>query len=208
MFKLKYSRQAKYMRLQISRGNELEVILPRGYQLKDAEDFLLKKSGWIKKHLSKCKPESEYFFLGKQIIIKEYYHLFNKKHKITFKDGVLEIISPEQSSVEISELYNAWLRHSAKKFLTFRVRELSGKYGFRVNRISVRGQKTRWGSCSSGGNLSFNFRLMRCRHEVIDYVIIHELCHLKEMNHSDKFWKLVQSLCPDFKKLRKELKGR
>jgi predicted metal-dependent hydrolase len=196
------------MRLQISSGNELEVILPRGCQLKDAEDFILKKQVWVKKHLNKKAVEPEYLFLGKQIQVKEYYHLFNKKHKITYKDGVLEIISPEQSSVTVPELYNAWLRHSAQKYLSSRVRELAGRPGFRVNRISVRGQKTRWGSCSSGGNLSFNYRLMRHRHEVIDYVIIHELCHLKEMNHSEKFWKLVQAFCPDYKKLRKELKGK
>lgn len=196
------------MRLQISSGNELEVILPRGYQLNDAETFLLQKHAWIKKHLSRKIAEPEYLFLGKQIKVKEYFHLFNKKHKITYKDGVLEIISPEQSSVTVNELYNAWLRHTAHKFLTNRVREIAVRSGFRVNRVSIRGQKTRWGSCSSGGNLSFNYRLMCHRNEVIDYVIIHELCHLKEMNHSEKFWKLVGAFCPDYKNLRKELKGK
>ena len=196
------------MRIQISRGNELEVVLPRGYQLKDAEDFIIKRRDWIKKHLKKTAVEPEYLFLGKQLQVKEYYHLFIKKHKITLKGDVLEIISPEKSDVAVPELYDAWLRFSAKKHLIFRARQLASEYGFDVNKVSVRGQKTRWGSCSSGSNLSFNYRLMRYRHAVIDYVITHELCLLKEMNHSVKFWKLVGSYCPDYKKLRKELKGR
>ncbi|MFO7445351.1 MAG: SprT family zinc-dependent metalloprotease [Ignavibacteriaceae bacterium] len=194
--------------MQISRGNELEVILPRGFQLKEAENFILKKSGWIKKHLRSKKAEPDYLFFGDEIKVKEYYQLFLKNHKIIFKDGVLEIRSPEESNTKISDLYSAWLKHSAKKYLIYRAGQLAAEYKFNLKRISIRGQKTRWGSCSSAGNLSFNYRLMRYRKEVIDYVIIHELCHLKEMNHSKNFWSLVQSFCPDYKKLRKELKGR
>ena len=78
-------------------------------------------------------------------------------------------------------------------------------YSSEIGKIGIRGQYTRWGSCSSKGNLSFNYTLLQFREEVIDYVIIHELCHLKEMNHSKRFWKLVGKLCPDYKNLRKEL---
>ncbi|MDR3628564.1 MAG: M48 family metallopeptidase, partial [Ignavibacteriaceae bacterium] len=76
----------------------------------------------------------------------------------------------------------------------------------RINKVTIRNQKTRWGSCSARGNLSFNFNLVRYRKEIIDYVIVHELCHLKEMNHSNKFWNLVEKICPDYKALRRELK--
>ena len=75
-----------------------------------------------------------------------------------------------------------------------------------ITRISIRAQKTRWGSCSSKGTLSFNWKLLLAPQEVIDYVVIHELCHLCEMNHSDRFWALVESIQPDYKLHRKWLK--
>jgi predicted metal-dependent hydrolase len=86
------------------------------------------------------------------------------------------------------------------------VKELSERSGFSYKKITIRSQKTRWGSCSAKGRLSFNYRLMKFRKEAIDYVIIHELCHLKEMNHSKKFWDLVEGFCPDYVNLKKELR--
>ncbi len=207
-YKTIYSRKAKYLRLQINNKNELEVVLPRGCQLKQAEDFIQKKSRWILKHLSARKSESKFLFSGKEIQVKEYYQLFIKKHKIIFKDGLLEIYSPENSTVLLYDLYEAWLKHSAKKYLTARTIQLAREFNFNIKKITIRSQKTRWGSCSSRGNLSFNFRLMRFGKEVIDYVIIHELCHLKQMNHSKQFWQLVETYCKNYKQLRKELKER
>ena len=75
-------------------------------------------------------------------------------------------------------------------------------------RITIRNQVTRWGSCSSKGNLNFNCLLMLCPPEVLDYVVVHELCHLKEMNHSKRFWELVAQFCPEYEKYKKWLKER
>jgi len=73
--------------------------------------------------------------------------------------------------------------------------------------VSIRNQKTRWGSCSRQKNLSFSYRLFLLPPRFCDYVIVHELCHLKEMNHSPKFWALVARTFPDYKKLRREMKA-
>jgi hypothetical protein len=195
------------MRLQISRGINLELILPRGYELSDAERFIMQKAGWISKHLRPKEEEDEKFLLfGREIKIIQVYELFTRQHKLSFEKNVLTIISPEGSSVNLNKLYNIWLRNFAKRYLPERVYKLADKYNFKVNNISVRNQKTRWGSCSARGNLSFNFNLVQYKKEIIDYVIVHELCHLKEMNHSIKFWLLVEKICPDYKAFRKELK--
>jgi len=87
-----------------------------------------------------------------------------------------------------------------------RVKEYADKMGVTYGRITIRNQKTRWGSCSSVGNLNFNCLLMLLPEEVRDYVIIHELCHRKEMNHSPKFWAEVGKYCPDYKTMEKRLK--
>lgn len=76
----------------------------------------------------------------------------------------------------------------------------------RYGRITIRNQVSRWGSCSAKGNLNFNCLLMLCPKEVLDYVVIHELCHLKEMNHSKKFWSLVEHFCPEYKQHKTWLK--
>lgn len=88
-----------------------------------------------------------------------------------------------------------------------RLKELNVHYNFVYTRVGVRDQSTRWGSCSKSGGLSFNYRLYFLRPELQDYVLVHELCHLKELNHSAKFWALMAETLPDFKTLRKELKS-
>jgi predicted metal-dependent hydrolase len=87
-----------------------------------------------------------------------------------------------------------------------RVEELNKPYGFVYGKIAIRNQKTRWGSCSRRGNLNFNYRVGLLPQKLMDYVIVHELCHLGEFNHSYKFWDLVAKTVPEYKAIRQELK--
>lgn len=87
----------------------------------------------------------------------------------------------------------------AKADIPQRVQELAALMGADYNRVSIKALKSRWGSCSAKRNLNFNCLLALCPSEVVDYVIIHELCHLKELNHSKKFWAEVSKYCPDYK---------
>ncbi|MBP3273997.1 MAG: M48 family metallopeptidase [Butyrivibrio sp.] len=94
----------------------------------------------------------------------------------------------------------------AKRIIPQRVRYYADLMGVTYGRITIRMQKSRWGSCSGKGNLNFNCFLMRTPDEIIDYVVVHELCHLKEMNHSPLFWAEVEKILPDYKERRKWLK--
>lgn len=90
------------------------------------------------------------------------------------------------------------LRQLATQELPPRVRELAAIHGVSVSRVSVRNQKSRWGSCSRRGNISLNWRLVQSPGHVRDYIILHELAHRRQMNHSEKFWQEVARLCPDY----------
>jgi predicted metal-dependent hydrolase len=97
-------------------------------------------------------------------------------------------------------------RIEAKKIILGRIQELNAKYQFSFNTVTIRNQKTRWGSCSRKGNLSFNYRLILLPSELMDYVIVHELCHLAEFNHSRRFWELVMRIIPDALAARQTLR--
>ena len=101
-----------------------------------------------------------------------------------------------------------YLKHKedARVLINERAEYFSVEYGFKYNRISIRNQKTRWGSCSTKGNLNFNYKIFFLSPEMRDYIIVHELCHLKEFNHSSKFWALVEEITPNYREIRKEIK--
>lgn len=100
----------------------------------------------------------------------------------------------------------AAIRKQFSPYLVKRTHELAQQFGFDVKKIVIREQSTRWGSCSSTGTLSLNWRLLLAPTVVSDYVIIHELCHIKEMNHSKSFWALVAQFMPDYKRHKLWLK--
>lgn len=113
----------------------------------------------------------------------------NREEKPKFSDTELKII-----------------KKKAKREIPILVDEYAPKIGVTYNRISIRAQKTLWGSCTADGNLNFNCLLVLLPERVMRYVVVHELCHRKEMNHSKRFWSEVSKILPDYKLLRKELK--
>lgn len=128
-----------------------------------------------------------FVLLNKQWLIKKLL-VINQREKIAYGDYDLHKIQ-------------------ALNFIKKRLEVYLPQYGYKYKNLSVRNQKTRWGSCSVNKTLSFNYKLLFIPIDLADYVIVHELCHLQEMNHSNSFWKLVAKTVPDYMTKRKKLKN-
>ncbi len=97
-------------------------------------------------------------------------------------------------------------KESAHKFVVSRLELYNKHYNFTYNKVRIKNSKSRWGSCSSKKNLNFNYKILYLPEQLADYVVVHELCHLKELNHSNKYWALVEQTMPNYKILRKALR--
>ncbi len=115
------------------------------------------------------------------------------------QEGALKLPKGNKADLKI---YKA----EAKKLVEEKLLDFNKSYGFQYKKITIRNTKSRWGSASKKGNLSFNYRIAMLPPELADYLVVHELCHLGEMNHSANFWSLVATTIPDYKKRRKDLR--
>lgn len=97
-------------------------------------------------------------------------------------------------------------KEAARAFVHERLTHFNTLYGFSYKRVAIRNQRTCWGSCSEHGNLNFNYKILFLPPHLADYLIVHELCHLAELNHSSRFWLQVSRACPDYQALKRELK--
>ena len=131
-------------------------------------------------------------------------YILEKSYWILKKIDLIKKLTADTPNIFDGKDY-ATYRGKARVFVAKRLEAFNVHYNFTYYRISVRNQKTRWGSCSREGNLSFNFRILFLPLELADYIVVHELCHLKEMNHSKRFWTLVAQTVPDYKKHIAEL---
>jgi hypothetical protein len=115
-------------------------------------------------------------------------------------------VLPAAAAGNLRPAIESHLRRLAAHELPARLAELAGQHGFVVCRVTVRAQRTRWGSCSRSGTISLNWRLIQTPAYVRDYIILHELAHMRQMNHSRRFWQEVERLCPDYEIAERWLK--
>jgi predicted metal-dependent hydrolase len=121
-------------------------------------------------------------------------------------EGGLLIIRSPKDSAKPRELLNAWYREQARRFFEERAAHFARLMGVVYKAIRIKDQRTLWGSCSLEGNLNFNWRVVLAAPATLDYLVVHELAHLREMNHSRRFWALVAEHCPDWKEHRRWLR--
>jgi predicted metal-dependent hydrolase len=199
--KVRRSLKAKYISIRISRTKEIELVIPVKGNITRAHKFLLNKEHLIRNRLHKIKDTSQESEIPTKLPIFGYMH-----EVIIHNNKDIEVIKIEKDSILISSvLEKSDINLMLKTFLKMLLEREIEKYADKVckilkvkyKKITLREVTTRWGSCSSNGNLSFSWRLIFAPKFVIEYLVSHELSHLVEMNHSDGFWKLVDKVCPD-----------
>ena len=195
----------------------VKVRVPKGLSESRIRDLISKRSAWIriklKKQAGNPKPRAKeyvsgesYPYLGKNYRLKVF---TSSEPSIKLKNGYLEVHvgqsdnDPQQS---IRLLLVDWYTQHAELRLKEKTKRLSKILGVSPRSVGVKDYKSRWGSCSVEGDITYNWRVILAPHRIVDYVVVHELCHLLEHNHSARFWQHVQRHVPDWKECRNWLK--
>jgi len=224
-YTIRKSKRAKNLIIKIGVDHGVEVVIPHRARIDSVEPFLRRREDWLlQNHLyyqaQRDHQDGRQFITGETLPFMDQILMLDveqktrgKRTSVELDEDTLRLIVRLRSDIEDAEhreettsAIEKWYREQAKAILVPLTRQIAEQYGFSPKNIAIRGQKTRWGSCSSNGNLNLNWRLLLAPSEAMKYVIIHELCHLRELNHSKRFWQLVGEYCPDYRKWRKWLK--
>jgi predicted metal-dependent hydrolase len=196
---IRVSPRARRIGLRIdSAERKLELVLPPGVPTAHGLRFLATKRQWVTARLETL-PERVPFEEGAIVPVLGEPHRIRRELNpdappVVIRDGEIRV---RADPMHLARRVHTHLAALAGHELARRARRLAARIGRNVAAVRVRDTKSRWGSCSGGGNLSFSWRLIFAPEPVIDYVVAHEVAHLVEMNHGPRFWRLVESLAPD-----------
>lgn len=212
----------KTVGIKITGGGEVKVSAPLNVSENQIRDIVLKKMSWIVKKQEELKSlyrESNnenrfvdgesFYYLGSEYTLKI-------QKKLTLSSVTIQgnniVVTAGGNSItgnegeNIRRILRSWYIKQFAEVIKDRIDKYAPQIGVCPVKVTVREQKTRWGSCSSKGNINLNWKLVMAPMKVVDYVIVHELCHMKEMNHSKSFWNIVSSILTDYDESRKWLK--
>lgn len=199
-------KKRKSMAIKINNNGDFLVSVPKSMTKKSIDVFIENNIDWIynQKILFRDKVQKLYvsgekiLLLGKEYLIDIIVNESLKNAKVSLLKEKIIIECTCKKSNNIKNIIENWYRKIAKEIFNERTLYYANKIGIEYNKISIKNQKTRWGSCSSKKNLNFNFRLIMAPKEILDYIIIHELCHLIHFNHSKEYWETVEKYMPDY----------
>ena len=216
---IRRSKRVRSISLKVSADDGLVVVIPHRYAIRDAEQALIKHSKWaIKKldhfevwdgprHVPELVSGAKLLLYGNELTVLVRPLPGNRKRSRVFleAENLVVELGPD-ADLNPRPLVEKWYRKIAKELLVERVEELGGAIGLLPKKVIVGQRTSRWGSCSSRGTLSFCYRLIMAPPEVIDYVVAHELCHLQHLNHSKRFYTLLDQVYPGHEIYSKWLK--
>jgi predicted metal-dependent hydrolase len=202
-------RRARRYILRVRPDGSLRVTVPRGGSHREAEAFVRENSRWIERERRRVTLEhaprvwqdgSELLLDGEPVRIE----IVGNGHGRLVRFGGRAVVLREAEAVR--EAIERDLRELARATLIPRLKELGALHGLVPGSVSIRNQRSRWGSCGRHGNIALNFRLVQMPAHVRDYILIHELMHMRQQNHSRRFWRLVEAACPGFREAERWLR--
>jgi predicted metal-dependent hydrolase len=209
------SARRKTIAIKIQDGN-VTVHLPKLMPLWLAKQFVMRKQQWIEDKLKNFqqRPPKRQFIEGElQPFMGEQYPLHiiqepqrQRLHVLLDQQKLVIMAPPNVTALQIRQALTRWYRRQAESLLPERVKQLAEQTSLRPNLVQIKSYKARWGSCTMRGDIQLNWQLVQATQSINDYVIIHELCHLRQHNHSKAFWDLVEQFDPNFREHRRWLK--
>jgi len=197
------TRRARKYILRVRPDGRVRVTVPRGGSRAEAQRFLERHAAWLEEERARVRAAyvtpvwtagATMWLRGEPVIIR-----IERSGRRQFAHYGDRSVAIPSEAVDLRAHIQRDLRQLAREELGARLRELAGKLELTVHGVTIRNQQSRWGSCSRTGRIALNFRLVQMPPFVSDYVLIHELMHLKQQNHSIRFWRLVESACPGFR---------
>lgn len=203
--------RARRLTMRIDAGGQgIRITVPPGMATREVDRFLHRHQGWLEQRLAKV-PEQPLVRPGIKIPLRGVPHLIvhepGKRGTVavsTGEDGPVLVVHGER--LHLPRRVADFLKREARREIEALVEKHTAAVGRKAKAVRFRDTTSRWGSCTSDGTLSFSWRIMMAPKPVINYLVAHEVAHLKEMNHGPKFWKLCEELCPDTERCRAWLK--
>jgi predicted metal-dependent hydrolase len=212
---VRVSGRARRLSVRVYPGGRVEVVVPPGASPAAVQKFIGTHRQWIHRRvedlstaaaIDNSRPASIKLPAIGQHYAVEYEHAGDDSARArVVGENLLVVSGPLHNDRAIAALLRSWLADFAHQQLGAQLATVAEECGFRYGRAQVRRQRTRWGSCSASGTISLNVCLLFLRPAVVRYLLVHELCHTRHMNHSAKFWGLVESFEPDYRALDQEL---
>jgi predicted metal-dependent hydrolase len=220
-YQLRVSARARSVRLCVTIQKGLEVVVPRGYNTRKVPHILERSKRWIRAAIQRIESQRKALAaippwqLPLQLDLQAdgtVWQVEGRKtgaRQVSVREqaaGRILVSGPIEDEAACQDALTRWLMHQTRNSLIPRLQNMSLRTGLKYQRALVRRQTTRWASCSARRTISLNAKLLFLPPDLVDYVLVHELCHLDEMNHSKRFWALVHRHYPDFRKRESQLR--
>lgn len=213
-------KKVKNLTLRVKEDGTVNLTVPFGFSQKEAMNFIKKKEKWILNALSKVKIRSEkrvqeesrklnngdsIYYLGKRYLLNV---IKSNENKVVLNNNIEIHVDDVDNFHRKNELLHTWYNKNAEKVFIDSIKKWEKVLNIKVNTVTIRAMKTRWGSCNSRlKKINLNLELIKKDMDCIDYVVLHEIAHIVHPNHSEDFWKYVEKYMKNYKYIRNKLKG-
>ena len=210
-YAVRRSSRARYARIEVD-ADGVRVVVPERMSMSEVAPFVAGKQRWIERTLRRYRqaeieaPLVELVdggsvpYLGEELTLRVRVEPGRVRAHVARRGGVLRVAVGSSGRAAVRDALERWYRRRARIEVGERLDDATARAGTDYSSLSIRGQRTRWASCSSHGAMSFNWRLLLAPIEVLDYVVEHEVAHLEVLGHSRRFWSLVERRCPDYRR--------